>query len=359
MYAHNVASLAKSLISSASRRLGVATPAEDVSDIVDGTLSYPLGPHRGVPLSPHYAETTPEHLAFVVQAEAPGITPADRVENATRALSRIVERNFGREARHWLDGKTETMRGGGYLRSASMGARFGGSFDRNGCSESFAQYEWGPQLMDTLPAALYRVVRAAMEALPGLTPALSTVRCGRSSGSHQVSFELDRPLALAALQPLMDQLGLGSRHAGLMSALAFVLGARFTLPPDTCLLTLRPTRSGIEMRMDVNLDALPDPPAQLMALMRLQMTERPKSLQGLDRWMLALTPDGYPGPGTVSVLSVWVRPDLPARLALFLRPALFETGPSPAATPSPAPRSPMPVSAAAQAWAVPDWAPMH
>ena len=345
MYAHNVATLAKSLISSASQRLGEVTPAEDVSDIVDGTLSYPLGPHRGVPLSPHYSETMPEHLAFVVQPEAPGITPADRVEGATRAMSRIVERNFGRDARHWLDGKTETMRGGGYLRAASMGARFGSSFDRNGVSESFAQYEWGPQLMDTLPAPLYRLVRAAMESLPGLNPALSTVRCGRSSGSHQVSFELDRPLALAALQPLMDQLSLGSRHAGLMSALAFVLGARFTLPPDTCLLTLRPTRSGIEMRLDVNLDALPDPPAQLMALMRLQMTERPKSLQGLDRWLLALTPDGYPGPGTVSVLSVWVRPDLPARLALFLRPALFETAPSmPSRRPEPAP----PVSAAAE-----------
>ena len=104
MYAHNVATLAKSLISRASQRLGVATPAEDVSDIVDGSLSYPLGPHLGVPLSPHYAETTPEHLAFVVAPEAPGITPADRVESATRSMGRIVERNFGREARHWLDG---------------------------------------------------------------------------------------------------------------------------------------------------------------------------------------------------------------------------------------------------------------
>lgn len=360
MHSHNVATLAKSLIARASQRLGVAAPDEDVSDIVDGTLSYPLGPHRSVPLSPHYTETTPEHLAFVVQPEAPGITPSDRVEGATRSLSRIVERNFGREARHWLDGKTEAMRGGGYLRSASMGARFGSSFDRNGVSESFAQYEWGPQLMDTLPSALYRIVRAAMESLPGLSPALSTVRCGRSSGSHQVSFELDRPLALAALQPLMDQLGLGSRHAGLMSALAFVLGARFTLPPDTCLLTLRPTRSGIELRLDVNLDALPDPPAQLMALMRLQMTERPKSLQGLDRWLLALTPDGYPGPGTVSVLSVWVRPDLPARLALFLRPALFEGAPTQPVARAPAPAPAMPVSAAAEAaWGVPDWAPMH
>ena len=90
------------------------------------------------------------------------------------------------------------------------------------------------------------------------------------------------------------------------------------------MLTLRPTRSGVEMRLDVNLDALPDPPAQLMALMRLQMAERPKSAQSLDRWLMALTPDGYPGPGTVSVLSVWVRPDLPARLALYLRPATLD-----------------------------------
>ena len=132
-------------------------------------------------------------------------------------------------------------------------------------------------------------------------------------------------MPLANLQPLMERLGLGHRHAGLMSAAAFILGARFTLPPDTAALTLRPARAGVELRLDVNLDALPDPPAQLMALMRLQMTERPKSIQGLDRWLMALTPDGYPGPGTVSVLSVWVRPDLPARVALYLRPAAFDS----------------------------------
>ena len=43
------------------------------------------------------------------------------------------------------------------------------------------------------------------------------------------------------------------------------------------MLTLRPARNGVELRLDVNLDALPDPPAQLMALTRLQMTERPRS----------------------------------------------------------------------------------
>jgi hypothetical protein len=109
-----------------------------------------------------------------------------------------------------------------------------------------------------------------------------------------------------------------------MSATAFVLGARFTLPPDTATVTLRPTRSGMEMRLDVNLDALPDPPSQFMSLLRLQMAERPTSLRALDRWVTAMTPDGYDGPGSVSVLSVRVRQDMPARVALYLRPAALD-----------------------------------
>ena len=158
----------------------------------------------------------------------------------------------------------------------------------------------------------------------------------------------------------MEQLGLGNRHAGLMSAVAFILGARFVLPADAAMLTLRPLRQGVEMRLDVSLDAIPDLPSQLMALTRLQMTERPRSVQGMDRWLMALTPDGYPGPGTVSVLSVWVRPDLPARVALYLRPASLdprlEAGhatSAPRAAPAPAAET---VSAAAL-WSSSAWLP--
>jgi hypothetical protein len=354
----NAATVAKSLLSSAARQLGARDPLDDVADIIDSSLAFPLGSQRSDPVAPQFSETTPDHLAFLLTADAPGISAADRVDGATRALSGIVERNFGREASHWLDGKLEPLRGTGYSRGAGFGARFGSSFDRNGVSESYAQYEWGPQLMDALPAPLYRVVRTAVDSLPGLRPVISTIRCGRSSGSQQVSFETDRPLSLAALQPLMDQLGLGHRHASLMSAIGFVLGARFTLPPDTALITLRPLRTGVELRLDVNLDALPDPPAQLMALMRLQMTERPKSVHGLDRWMLALTPDGYPGPGTVSVLSVWVRPDLPARLALFLRPALFDAQ-SVAERNQPTVSHGLDAAAHTASWEMPLWAPMR
>jgi hypothetical protein len=317
------AAKAREFLSDASRNLGLPSPLGALGDALDQSLAFPLGERYQMadPLSPSFAETTPENLSFVVSPDGPRVTPGDRVEASTRVLRGMVGRNFGPAALRWLDGKVEAVTGPNYLQSATYGASFGSSFDRNGVTESFAQYEWGPLLMEALPAPLYRLTRTALETLPGLRPAFSTIRCGRMSGSQQVTFEMERALPLAALQPLMDALGLGARHAGLMSALGFVLGARFTLPPHTTMLTLRPTRAGVEMRIDVDLDSLPDPPAQLMALMRLQMTERPKSIQGLDRWLMALTPDGLPGPGTVSVLSVWVRPDLPARLALYLRPA--------------------------------------
>lgn len=336
----SAASLAKELLYRASQRLGTANPLDDVGDVLDESLAFPPGEpssREARPLQPSFSETSPENLSFLVTRSGPRTTAADRIESSTQALYKVAGSRFGRDAVRWLDSRLEAVRGNGHHRTASWGASFGSGFDRNGVAEASVHYEFGPLLMDSLPAPLFRMARLALETLPGLRPALSTVRCGRSSGSQQITFAIERALALADLRPLMDQLGLGHRHASLMSACAFVLGARFTLPPDTATLTLRPTRTGAEVRLDVDLDALPDPPAQLMALMRLQMTERPRGLQALDRWMMALTPDGYPGPGTVSVLSVWVRPDLPARLALYLRPAALEGGMSPGAQPAVSP----------------------
>jgi hypothetical protein len=163
-----------------------------------------------------------------------------------------------------------------------------------------------------------------METQPGLRPAYSSIRCGRTSGSQQVSFTVESSLALDALRPMMDAIGLGEKHAGLMSAVAFVLGARFTLPPGCCGITLRPTRKGVEMRLDIDLEMVPDLPPQLMSLLRLQLGERPQSLRALDSWLFAMTPEGFGHPGTLSVLSVCVRPDMSARISIHLRPPVLE-----------------------------------
>jgi hypothetical protein len=358
----NTASMAKELLYRAAQRLGTANPLEDVSDVLDESLAFPLGEPAGGPraLEPSFSETAPENLSFLVTRGGPSTTPTDRIESATQALYHVAGHRFGPEALRWLDSRLEAVKSHSHQRSASWGASFSSGFDRNGVTEAAMHYELGPMLMDALPAPLFRMARAAMESLPGLRPAISSVRCGRASGSQQISFSVDHALPLSDLKPLMDRLGLGARHASLMSACAFVLGARFTLPPDTAMLTLRPSRAGVELRLDVDLDALPDPPAQLMALMRLQMTERPRGLQALDRWLMALTPDGYPGPGTVSVLSVWVRPDLAARLALFLRPASLaaEHRPAPAQTKPAGPAASVSNGVAAEAaWAASAWAP--
>jgi hypothetical protein len=355
-----LAQRARRLLAQAAGRLGTADPLDDVGAAIDESLDVPYGePLADTPLSTHYSEQTPEQLNFVMRAAGRGVSGADRIRSASQAMTRVVERQFGRGARHWLDNQLETVRSLDNGRSCSWGAAFGSAFDRAGLAESYVHCEWGPAMMDALPAPLHRIASLALQSMPALRPVILSVRCGRSAGAQQLSFESERPLALAALQPLMDQLGLGHRHAGLMSAVAFILGARFVLPAESAMLTLRPLRQGVEMRLDVSLDAIPDLPAQLMALTRLQMTERPRSVHGMDRWLTALTPDGYPGPGTVSVLSVWVRPDLPARVALYLRPASLDARLDGAHSPAraPEPRAPEPVAASAL-WSSSAWLPV-
>ena len=179
-------------------------------------------------------------------------------------------------------------------------------------------------VLDMLPMPVMTLARAAMEVMPALRPFSTTIRTTRVSGGQQISFEIPIETRLEDFKPLMDALGMGERHRGFTTLLAFVLGARFSLPPSVAVLTLLHTQRGPELRLDVNIDALPEMPEQLLPLLRLPMTERPRNLAALDSWMTAMTPDGYYGPGAVTVLSVRVRRDMPARLALYLRPVALD-----------------------------------
>lgn len=320
---------AKSLLFTASRRLNTDDPVQHLGGVMDASMRRPAEDPiytRSKTVEPGYSETA-QSLAFLMDTGGPDASPNERLGTTVGTMRKMVGSSFGKEALHWLDGRIEPLRSSSH-RATSFGAWFGSGFDHDGLMESLITYEWNPILTDALPNALYQLSMKVMQLVPGLRPIFSTVRCGRSAGSQQMSFVLDEPTALMALKPLMDEIGLGHQHAGLASACAFVLGARFTLPPGTAILTIQPTHHGAELRLDVDLDALPDTPSQFMSLLKMQMAERPKALNSLNRWLMALTPEGYSETGHVSVLSVRVRKEMPARLSLHLRPAIFRVEPS-------------------------------
>jgi hypothetical protein len=326
MSEHHAAHHARSLLHAAARRLNTADPTMELGDVLDASLARPAGDtayRSGRTLEPRFAETSAGSLAFDLLPGGPRASASDRLTIATDTMRRSTQRHFGGRALRWLDGRLEVAGGGG-SRHSTWGASLGSGFGRDGLLESAVSLEWGPQYLESLPAPLHRVVQIVLDSLPGLRPSFSTVRTTHHGGSQQVTFDVPRALPLSSLAPLMTRLGLGHRHAGLVSAVALLLGARYTLPPDAGLLTVRAGPRGVELRLDVDLDAIPDPPHEITRLLHLQLAERPRSLRALHRWVAALTPDGYDGPGRLSVLSVAVRPDLPARIALNLLPAGME-----------------------------------
>ena len=331
---------ARRLLSTAARALRTADPVGLLGGFIDTSLSLPAGaePYR----RPHafetrFSERAPRTLAFDLTAADPHAGPQERVAGATRAMRHVVGQNYGPQALRWVNGRSEPLCYG------SGEAWFSSCFDTGGVRESEVTYAWGPHTTDSLAGPIHDAVRTAVEAMPTLQPALSTLRCGRSMGGQEVTFRVDGPLVLADLRPLMDRFGLGQQHTRLVNAIAFVLGARFVLPPDTTLITLRPGPGGMELRVDVDLEAIPDIPPNVATLLQLQLVERPQGLNALERWVSAMTPTGVVTPGKLAVLSVAVGTDLGPRLAVQLRPSVVLDAAAP--NPQPAPAMPQPVAA--------------
>jgi hypothetical protein len=330
---------ARRLLSTAAQTLRTADPVDLLGPCIDELLSLPAGaqayrrPHA---FEMRFSERAPRALAMDLTPADPQADSVARVAGSTRAMRSMVQQQYGPQALSWLDGRSEP------LRYRCNDAWLSASFDDSGVRESQVTYAWGPLTTDTLPGPIHEAVRTALDAMPSLRPAMTSLRCGRSFGSQEITFAVDEPLRLADLRPLMDRFGLGEQHSRLVNAVAFVLGARYVLPPSTALVTLRPAAAGMEMRLDVDLEAIPDIPPNVAALLQLQLAERPQGLTALGRWVSAMTPFDGASPGELSILSVLVRPQLGPRLAIHMRPEVVTGGP---AEPAAATAEPVPVSA--------------
>lgn len=351
------ADAAKNVLHSASQRLMTADPTSDrfVNDALEQSLNWQLGdpsmgPQRSSAFAPNFSENQSRTLAFQVKPTGHGVSPSDQRDMTNNTMRSMIYSHFGRDPLGWYDKRTEAMRAR-YGTSASGGAHYALGVDGRGLREVQAAFEWGPQTLDLLPAPVMALAQTALSVMPGLQPFATIIRTSAMAGGQQISFQIPAETSLEAFQPLMQAFGMGAQHGGFQTLLAFILGARFSLPANVATLTLLNSTKGPEMRLDVNIDALPDKPEQLLPLLRLPLTERPASLSALDSWMTAMTPQGYFGPGSVTVLSVRVRADMPARLALFLRPISMEQPEAEPAPPAqPAPPAPPPPAATQASW---------
>jgi hypothetical protein len=331
------AEVVKRRLSVASRRLGTHNPVESIGSLLDRTFDLAVGDPRyganalvpgSLPLEHSFSETSAHALRFEFEPLGPQASPAARQQEASREMRRLVQRYYGRPALHWFDQQTEQFRGSRLHGNARFGAFFGASYDEAGLHEAKVYYELGPGGLDDMPPNLLHACRVAMGCLPSLVPFGVSVACSRAQGAERVYFFHRGDLRLLDLEPMMNRLGVGDKLPGMLTALGLILGGRFILPAGSAVIGLRDTSRGIEMRLDVLLPAINDPPRQMHGLIQMQLEQRPESLRALRHWFQAMTPDEYSSPGDISVVGVRVSPNLGSRLSLYFRPVGYDQPPS-------------------------------
>lgn len=318
---------------SAAQALGTRDPLPYVGDLIERTFYLPdddvsyarnaLTP-GAVPYEPSFSEAEPNLLRFTIEPLGPGASPVSRRDEATREMRRLVQPVFGRDALRWFDSRSEEWRGFGGLSWMNFGAWFGSAFDEDGLYAAKIYYELLPSQIEALPPSLLRLTRQVMAEMPTLMPIFTSIGCKRDNGSQRVTFLHRGPLAIAALGPLMNRLGIGHQLPSLMRIVGVALGGRFELPPGGVLVGLREAPDGIEMKLEILLAAIPDLPARFLDLIKLGLAERPRQLIALSRWLEAFGVEDASEQGHFSVLSLRVTPTTQARISLYVRPIEFE-----------------------------------
>lgn len=323
----------KRRVRQAASRLGTADPVPYIGQLIDRSFSLPREDMQyaennlvpgAVPFEPSYAEHEPHALRFTMEPSGPKAHPLQRRDEATREMRRLVDTSFGREALRWFDGASEPWRALFSHPQLFYGAWFGTSYDRNGIRSSKVYYELEPTDLSAVTPQLRQLLAVAVNSMPGLIPVFTTITAYRDRGKQRVTLLHPDSLRLTALNPLLEQLELTHQLSGIMQIIGLTLGGRFSLPPQSLLIGLAGTPDAPELKLEVLLGQIDDVPREFPALLRLGLAERPQQLQAMERWYAAFTPEQSNQPGNLSVLSVQVTKNTPARVSVYLRPIEFD-----------------------------------
>jgi hypothetical protein len=318
----------------AAHTLGTADPVRPVKRLLDSTFALPDGDPRygdnaltpmAAPFEPSFSALQPNTLRFTIEPLGPGASGVDRRDESTREMRRLIAEHFGREALRWFDERSEAWRGFGAGANLHYGAFFGTTNDRDGLAATKVYYETDPGQLAALPPALLSIVRIVTSLMPGLRPLFTTLSAMRTDGDQRLTFVQPAPLRIADFQPVLDAIGLGDRMPGLLQTLGLTLGGRFDLPANSCLVAFGQDSEGFpEFELYVMLGKIPDIPVNFLQLLTLGLSERPRELIALERWLSAFTPEDDVWPGRFSILSLRTGRRSPPRVSLYLRPAEFE-----------------------------------
>jgi hypothetical protein len=320
-------------LTAAAQRLGTADPVAPIQGLISRTFALPEGDPRygdnaltpmAAPFEPSFSELQPGMLRFTIEPLGPGADGIDRRDEATREMRRLVHAYFGRDALRWFDERSEAWRGFGAGSHLGYGAFFGANYDRNGLAGSKVYYETSANQIEALPPGLLHIVRTVAMLMPSLRALFTTIATTRHAGGQRLTYVAPEALRIGDFQPLLDALGLGERVPGIMQMLGLCLGGRFDLPANSCLVAFGHTPQGPEFEIYVLLGMIPDLPPNFLQLLSLGLTERPRELMALERWMDAFTPDDDVWPGRFSIMSIHTSRASAPRVSLYLRPAEFE-----------------------------------
>lgn len=327
----------KSRLMVAARTLRTADPGRYVGGIIEDSFAYPMGDRRyahnhmvpgAAPFLPKFQSEQQRALSFALEPLGPDASPSDRRDSATREMRRLVNDNFGQSALKWYDGASESERGLGRGSAVNYGAFFGSSFDAAGLQTATVTYEGGPNTPNNVNPGLARLIMASMAAMPGMRPVFTTLVAGRDYGSQWMTFLLTNGFRLTAMQPMLDELRLGQRLAGILQVVGVALGGRFDIPPGAALVAFGRGPEGVSLELQIMLDAIPDVPPNFLQLLTMNLRERPRELSALERFLEAFTPEDNIWPGRFSILSIRIGPQGPPRIGLSLRPVEFEISPN-------------------------------
>ena len=320
-------------LSVAARSLGTADPGPSVRGLLDRTFSLPEGDRRygmnalmpmAAPFEPSFSEQQPGVLRFTIEPLPPDASSVDRRDEATREMRRLIGEWMGRDALRWFDERSEPFRGFSANGGMNYGAFFGSSHDPQGLLASKVYYELQPGQMDAMPRDLIGLSNLVTAYLPSLVPLFTTLAAQRNAGGQRLTYVHAGALKLTDLGPVLDALGLGGRLPAIMQTIGLVLGGRFDLPANGCLMAFGMGPGGPDFEIYVLLSAIPDLPVNFLSLLSLGLSERPRELTALERWMDAFTPEDDVWPGRFSILSLRTSRQSPPRVSLYLRPAEFE-----------------------------------